>query len=420
MTFRSLYRHGFARVAACTMRCSHRRPRRQCRSRPARRQDCDERSAAWRSSRNWRCPATRSTTCCCRTPLLDAVERALEHASRRLGEAAAAAAGGRAAAPCQRRDLQLRAGHPPRPAAGRGAEDPSAELPRVLREAAFRLGRRHRGRRDPDRRRRPAPFGPDLLFAAEDVPGFVVHAEICEDFWVPIPPSCEAALAGATVLANLSASNITIGKAETRRLLCQSQSGPLHRGLSLFRRRGRRIRPPTSPGTARPRSSRTARCWPRPTASRQATRSRVADVDLDLLRQERMRMGTLRRQPPLHAAILGRLPPRRVQARSADERYRAASGGSSASPSCPPTRRGWRRTATRPTTSRSPGLAQRLRATGIERAVIGVSGGLDFDPCADRRRQGDGPARACRAPTSSPIRCRASRPATTPRATPSG
>ena len=45
------------------------------------------------------------------------------------------------------------------------------------------------------------PFGPDLLFAADDVPGLVVHVEVCEDMWVPIPPSAEAALAGATVLA---------------------------------------------------------------------------------------------------------------------------------------------------------------------------------------------------------------------------
>ena len=68
------------------------------------------------------------------------------------------------------------------------------------------------------------PFGEDLLFVAEDLRDLVVHAEICEDFWVPLPPSAAAALAGATVLANLSASNITIGKAEVRRLLCRSQS----------------------------------------------------------------------------------------------------------------------------------------------------------------------------------------------------
>jgi NAD+ synthase (glutamine-hydrolysing) len=68
------------------------------------------------------------------------------------------------------------------------------------------------------------PFGPDLLFCARDLPSFIVHAEVCEDLWVPIPPSTYGALAGATVLANLSASNITIGKAGFRRSLCSSQS----------------------------------------------------------------------------------------------------------------------------------------------------------------------------------------------------
>jgi len=69
------------------------------------------------------------------------------------------------------------------------------------------------------------PFGNDLVFQAANVEGFNLHVEICEDVWTPIPPSTYAALAGATVLANLSASNITIGKAEYRRSLCASQSG---------------------------------------------------------------------------------------------------------------------------------------------------------------------------------------------------
>src|SRR4051794_16628151 len=68
------------------------------------------------------------------------------------------------------------------------------------------------------------PFGPNLLFAAEDVPGLVIHVEVCEDLWVPVPPSAEAALAGATVLLNLSGSPITVGRAEDRKLLCRSQS----------------------------------------------------------------------------------------------------------------------------------------------------------------------------------------------------
>src|SRR5207245_2861108 len=69
------------------------------------------------------------------------------------------------------------------------------------------------------------PFGNDLIFDAQNIEGFNLHVEICEDVWTPIPPSTYAALAGATVLANLSASNITIGKAEYRRSLCASQSG---------------------------------------------------------------------------------------------------------------------------------------------------------------------------------------------------
>ena len=68
------------------------------------------------------------------------------------------------------------------------------------------------------------PFGPDLLFRATDVPGLALHVEVCEDMWVPIPPSAEAALAGATVLANLSGSPITVARAEDRRLLVRSAS----------------------------------------------------------------------------------------------------------------------------------------------------------------------------------------------------
>ena len=67
-------------------------------------------------------------------------------------------------------------------------------------------------------------FGPDLVFGAGNMPGFVVHAEICEDYWSPFPPSIDGALAGATILCNLSASNITIGKSRDRDLLSASQS----------------------------------------------------------------------------------------------------------------------------------------------------------------------------------------------------
>ncbi|MGZ3401650.1 MAG: NAD(+) synthase, partial [Caulobacteraceae bacterium] len=77
----------------------------------------------------------------------------------------------------------------------------------------------------------PAPFGADLVFAARDYPGFVLGVEICEDLWTPEPPSGRLVMAGATVIANISASNIVIGKAETRRVLCRSQSA---RGVCAY------------------------------------------------------------------------------------------------------------------------------------------------------------------------------------------
>jgi NAD+ synthase (glutamine-hydrolysing) len=68
------------------------------------------------------------------------------------------------------------------------------------------------------------PFGVDLLFQAENLREFCFHIEICEDLWSATPPSTLGALAGATVLCNLSASNITIAKSDERALLCASQS----------------------------------------------------------------------------------------------------------------------------------------------------------------------------------------------------
>ena len=69
------------------------------------------------------------------------------------------------------------------------------------------------------------PFGSNVVVQAANLPAFAFHMEICEDIWAPIPPSTYGALAGATVLLNLSASNITIGKADYRRSLAAAQSG---------------------------------------------------------------------------------------------------------------------------------------------------------------------------------------------------
>ena len=71
------------------------------------------------------------------------------------------------------------------------------------------------------------PFGTRVLFACEDDADFCVAAEICEDLWIPSPPSASHAMAGAAVIVNLSASDEIIGKASYRRMLTASQSGRL-------------------------------------------------------------------------------------------------------------------------------------------------------------------------------------------------
>ena len=89
------------------------------------------------------------------------------------------------------------------------------------------------------------------LPAATHQPLLTFHVEICEDVWVPTPPSSYAALAGATVLLNLSASNITVGKAEYRHHAGRQPVGALPGRLPLLRRRLRRI--DDRPGLGRPR-----------------------------------------------------------------------------------------------------------------------------------------------------------------------
>src|SRR3954467_5152698 len=133
------------------------------------------------------------------------------------------------------------------------------------------------------------PFGNDIIFDAANIEGFKVFVEICEDVWTPIPPSTYAALAGATVLANLSASNITIGKAEYRRALCAGQSGKC---IAAY------LYSPAGPG-----ESTTDLAWDGHAmiyennerlaeAERFAAHTQMitADIDLERLLQERMRM----------------------------------------------------------------------------------------------------------------------------------
>ncbi len=220
-----------------------------------------------------------------------------------------------------------------------------------------------------------APFGPDLLFTAEDVNGLSIHLEICEDVWVPLPPSSLGALAGATVLANLSASNITIGKAELRRLLAQSQSA---RCLAAYLY--------AAAGTG---ESTTDLAWDgqasifengavlaeSPRFPAEAQRA-VADVDLDLLRQERLRMGSFEDNRRLHADAVAafrqvtfRLDPPQIDLGLQRPLARF--------PFVPAEPKALAQDCYEGYNIQVTGLIQRLRATGIERVVIGVSGGLD-------------------------------------------
>ncbi len=219
------------------------------------------------------------------------------------------------------------------------------------------------------------PFGPDLIFAADDVPGFVLHVEICEDMWVPIPPSAEAALAGATVLANLSGSPITVGRADDRKLLARSASA---RCLAAY------VYAAAGEG-----ESSTDLAWDGQTmiwengsllaeSERFPTGERrsVADVDLGLLASERLRMGTFDDNRRHHAARLDgfrtvafRLDPPAgdIGLRRELERF----------PFVPSDPSRLEQDCYEAYNIQVAGLEQRLRAIGQPKVVIGVSGGLD-------------------------------------------
>jgi len=219
------------------------------------------------------------------------------------------------------------------------------------------------------------PFGNDLVFEAGNFEGFRLHAEICEDVWVPVPPSTYAALAGATVLLNLSASNITVGKSEYRRNLCAGQSGKCVAAY-LY-------------SCAGPGESTTDLAWDGHAlihengdllaeSARFADKEQMitADVDLERLMHDRMRLGSfsdsvgdhrerlrgMRRIPftfrvpegrvPLHRAV-PRFPYVPSDARERDQRCFEAYN------------------------IQVHGLLKRLSSAGIKRIVIGISGGLD-------------------------------------------
>jgi NAD+ synthase (glutamine-hydrolysing) len=218
-------------------------------------------------------------------------------------------------------------------------------------------------------------FGPDLVFRCLDVPGLDLHVEVCEDMWVPVPPSAEAALAGATVLANLSGSPITVARAEDRRLLVRSASARCAAAYVY--------------AAAGQGESTTDLSWDGQTLVYECgsllgegerfpdgPRRTVVDVDLDLIRQERLRQGTFDDNRRTHRERVNRFrtvewelepPAGDIGLLRKVDRY----------PFVPDDPARLELDCYEAYNIQVSGLEQRLNAIGTPKAVIGVSGGLD-------------------------------------------
>ncbi|WP_132993105.1 NAD(+) synthase [Gordonia zhaorongruii] len=222
------------------------------------------------------------------------------------------------------------------------------------------------------------PFGADLVFEAVDLPGLRFHVEVCEDGWVPIPPSTWAALAGATLLVNLSGSPVTVGKEEYRRTLATSHSARnVAAHLYVASGFGESTTDLAWDGDALIAENGTL-------LARSETFSMdpqliVADVDLDRIRQERSRMISMRDQVGDYAdqARAIRRIPFELDLALDDDVVADLRRTVLRFPFVPTG------TADRDQRCRDvldiqvQGLVARLRATGIGKIVIGVSGGLD-------------------------------------------
>ncbi len=218
------------------------------------------------------------------------------------------------------------------------------------------------------------PFGPDLIFAAEDLPSLALHVEVCEDMWVPIPPSSLAALAGANVLLNISGSPITVGRAADRSAVAVAQSA---RCLAAY------VYAASGHG-----ESTTDLSWDGMTMihecggllaqgerfPREATRT-VADVDLDRIRQERLRDGSLADNARTHRAVTDfrtigfRLDPPREDIGLLRKIQRF--------PFVPDDPEHLAQDCYEAYTIQVTALKQRLVAIGGPKIVLGLSGGLD-------------------------------------------
>ncbi|MGW0227914.1 NAD(+) synthase [Actinopolymorpha singaporensis] len=218
------------------------------------------------------------------------------------------------------------------------------------------------------------PFGTDLIFAATDVADFSIGVEICEDFWSATPPSSYAALAGATVLANMSASNITVGKAADRAALAAAQST---RAMAAY------IYSAAGPGESSTDLSWDGQGTVHELGALLAESDRfadeaqllIADVDLQRIRLERMRTPTF-----ADAAELAGGPERRIRTVPFEHRPLPGDVGLRRPlrrfPFVPDDQQHLDQDCYETFNIQVAALARRYRAAG-DRMVIGVSGGLD-------------------------------------------
>jgi NAD+ synthase (glutamine-hydrolysing) len=223
---------------------------------------------------------------------------------------------------------------------------------------------------------RGIPFGTRLIFAMKEQPLFKLFIEICEDLWTPIPPSSYAAIAGATVLANLSASNIIVGKDEYRMQLVANQSG---RCLSAYLYCAAGYGESTTDlawdghGMIYENGSRLADT-PRFSYEPQMA---IADVDLDRIAQDRIRQTSFGQTIGLHREEISQF--RTIEFSNPlpqDDKLllKREVGRYPYVPSDPVTRDA---RCSEVMQIQVQGLVKRLRSMNTEKLVIGVSGGLD-------------------------------------------
>jgi NAD+ synthase (glutamine-hydrolysing) len=223
---------------------------------------------------------------------------------------------------------------------------------------------------------RGVPFGNNLIFQHEEQPLLAIHAEICEDLWVPISPSSYAALAGATLLLNLSASNITIGKADYRRALVSSQSA---RCLAAYAYSAAGVGESTTDlaWDGHALIAENGNIIAESERFKDQPQLVSAEIDLERLSQERMRQNTfgdtahreLERVRRFRRISFSAELPRRgkMPLQRRYERFPYV-------PSDPATRD---ERCAEVFDIQVQGVTTRLRSTGLERVVIGVSGGID-------------------------------------------